>query len=254
MIAEMNHKNLDLKRIAKTASLLICSGLSPNSIPAGIIRRCLAEQRKDGGWVSIVDTMWNAYFLQLLAYQHYKPQIDKAKTFLLLQINEHGLWGRSKRDISRIPVTGILFYLFPDLADCDRLLLLEELWRLEKNSLTYKAAYTLMAFKATDYTPGNKALIDDTVEWLRGNQRSNGGFAPWKDHPIDANVFCTALTVLGMIQYKESVPGEVFQKSYHWLLNTRLPNGIWPYHEIEDGASWGLYALTQLLKHDLVTG
>jgi len=59
--------------------------------------------------------------------------------------------------------------------------------------------------------------------------------------------------VLGMLQYKEPVPGEVFQKSYQWLLNNRLSNGIWPYHEIEDGASWALYTLTQLLKYNLVT-
>lgn len=252
MIAEMNRKSLDLKRITKTASLLICSGLSTNSIPADITRRCLSEQREDGGWISIADTMWNTYFLQLLGPQQYAQNIDKAKSFLLLQINEYGLWGRSQRDISRIPVTGILFYLFPDLANKHKLLLLEGLWQSEKNSLTYKAAYTLMAFKAAGYTPEDKTLIAGTVEWLMENQRPDGSFAPWKTHPAASDVFCTSVAVLGLLQYKELVLPETFEKSYNWLFSNRLPNGIWPYHEIEDGASWALYTLTQLLKHNLV--
>jgi hypothetical protein len=253
MIAEMDRKNLDLQRITKTASLLISSGLSANSIPAPIVRRCLDRQHNDGGWVSIVDTLWNAYFLQLLSPRRHKPHIDKAKAFLLGQINDHGLWGRSKRDISRIPVTGILIYLFPELADAGRLLLLEELWQSEKNSLTYKAAYTLMAFKAAGYTPKDNNLVGDTVEWLMENQRADGSFAPWKTHPAASDVFCTSVAVLGLLQYNEPVPPETFEKSCDWLLSSRLPSGIWPYHEIEEGASWGLYALTCLLKHNLVT-
>lgn len=253
MIAEMNRKGLDLKRITKTASLLICCGLSTNSIPADITRRCLSELHEDGGWVSIADTMWNTYFLQLLGPQQYELNIEKAKSFLLTQINDHGLWGRSQRDISRIPVTGILFYLFPDLANSDRLLLLEELWQSEKNSLTYKAAYTLMAFKAARYKPKEKNLIAGTVEWLMENQRPDGSFAPWKTHPAASDVFCTSVAVLGLLQYKESVLQETFEKSYNWLLSNRLSSGIWPYHEIEDGASWALYTLTQLIKHNLVS-
>jgi hypothetical protein len=30
------------------------------------------------------------------------------------------------------------------------------------------------------------------------------------------------------------------------MKNTQLPSGIWPYHEIEDGASWGLYAMSKV--------
>jgi hypothetical protein len=253
MISGMNRKNLDLKRITKTASLLLASGLSSNSIPIAITRRCLEEQREDGGWVSIVDTLWNAYFLQILEPQRYREHIEKAKAFLLRQVNDHGLWGRSQRDISRIPVTGILFYLFPDMADSRTLNLLEELWQSEKNSLTYKAAYTLMAFKVTGYSPQAKKLLDDTLEWLTANQRPDGSFGPWKTHPAASDVFCTSVSLLGLVQYYRSVPPEVFKKAYAWLLDTRLDNGIWPFHEIEDGASWGLYALTQLLKHNLVS-
>jgi len=253
MIGEMNRKNLDLQRISKTASLMLLSGLSRNSIPREIISRCLSEQHPDGGWVGIVDTMWNAFFLKLVDETGSRAAVQKALGFISSRENKQGLWGRSQRDISRIPVTGILFYLFPKLANKKKLYLLEELWLSEKNSLTYKASYTLMAFRAVRYNPKDKNLIDDTLEWLRENQRNDGGFAPWKEHPAASDVFCTSIAILGMLQLRESIPIEVFQKSYHWLLNNRLPNGIWPYHEIEDGTSWALYALAQLLKHNLVT-
>lgn len=231
----------------------MCSGLSTNSIPGAITRRCLDEQHEDGGWVSIVDTVWNAFFLKTLDESRFHTVIQNALDFIRSRENNRGLWGRSQRDISRIPVTGLLFFLFPELANIDGLFLLEELWHSEKKSLTYKAAYTLMAFKAAGYTPRDKTLISDTVEWLMENQRPDGSFAPWKTHPAASDVFCTSVAVLGLLQYKESVLPETFEKSYNWLLSNRLPNGIWPYHEIEDGASWALYALTQLLKHNLVS-
>lgn len=251
MIAEMNRKNLDLKRITKTASLLLLSGLSENSIPTAILQRCLNEQQQDGGWVSIADTTWNAYFLKLINPRRYKKNIEKALNFITLQKNKEGLWGRCSRDISRIPVTGIILHLFPQLADEQKLLKLEQLWQTEQNSLTYKAGYTLMAFKAANYIPLNDSLTKSTLDWLMESQGENGGYAPWKNHPVHSDVFCTSIATLGMLQYKESVPTRFFRKSFHWLIKNRLANGIWPYHEIEDGASWGLYTLTMLTKYGL---
>jgi len=251
MISEMNRKNLDMHRITKTSALLLLSGLSPNSIPGDIVNRCLCEQQPDGGWVGIADTMWNAFFLKLVDETGNNPAVHKALGFISSQENKQGLWGRSQRDTSRIPVSGILFYIFPGLAHETKLSLLENLWQSEKNSLTYKAAYTLMAFKANSYTPKDANLIEDTLTWLISNQRDDGGFAPWKNHPALADVFCTSISILGLLQYPAFVPPEIFQKSHQWLLDNRLPNGIWRFHEIEDGASWALFALSQLLKNKM---
>jgi squalene cyclase len=252
MIAEMSRKSLDLKRITKTAALLLLSGLSNNSIPASIIERCLKEQQEDGGWISTTDTLWNAYFLHLLDPAGHKKSIEKALDYIVSRKNRDGLWGRSGRDISRIPVTGTIFYLFPDLADKQKLLKLEQLWQTEKNSLTYKAGYILMAFKAANYNPGEESLTADIIDWLISNQRENGGYAPWKNHPVQSDVFCTSIATLGMTKYKEAIPSKIFKKSYRWLIDNRLPSGVWPYHEIEDGASWGLYTLTQLIEAGIV--
>ncbi len=250
MISEMNRKNLEIKRITKTSSLLILSGLSPNSISQYIIQRVLSEQYDDGGWISIVDTMWNTKFLSLINSRKYHNQIENGKKYLMQNKNKDGLWGRSKRDMSRIPVTGIMLYLFPELICNNELTKLEKLWESELNSIVYKAGYTLMAFKANNYVPKNTDLINITSDWLSNNQREDGGFAPWYDHPIDSDVFCTSIATLGLLQYadKNFVSMDVLKKSYYWLINNRLDTGIWKYHEIEDGASWGLYTLTLLNK------
>jgi len=222
------------------------SGVSSNSIPNNITKRVLNLQNKDGGWTSIVDTMWNIKYLELLNNIKHNPTISKGKEFINLQKNKKELWGRSKRDFSRIPVTGILFYLFPEFATKHNLKLLEELWESELNSIVYKAGYSLMAYKKNNYFPQEQ--IKKTCEWLCENQRDNGGFAPWLEHPVDANVFCSSIASLGLLQYPEYIDKNVFLKAYDWFNCNRLASGLWKYHEIEDGASWGIYAITELKK------
>lgn len=248
MIIEMNAKNIELKRITKTAALLLLSGISKNSIPQMVVDRCLNEQKQDGGWVSIVDTMWNVFFLKKLNEGKYTANINRGLDFIQSQVNEEGLWGRSRRDISRIPVSGILLYLLPELSDHKRLQLLEQLWQSEKNSLTYKAAYTLMAFKRNAYTPKDETLIYETVQWLIQNQKEDGGYSPWKKHPVDSDVYCTGVASIGLIQYPYIVDPQVFKGTFDWLIKNQLNSGIWKYHEIEDGASWGLFSLVEILK------
>lgn len=254
MIVEMNSKNIELKRITKTAALLLLSGISPNSIPQVVVKRCLNEQNPDGGWVSIVDTMWNVFFLKEIDENKYLPNIAMGLDFLRSQRNTEGLWGRSNRDISRIPVTGILLYLLPELADQENLLLLERLWQLEKNSITYKAAYTLMAFKRNDYNPEDKCLLNDTIQWLINNQKEDGGYSPWRDHPVDSDVYCTSLASIGLLQYRDMLDDRIFRATYEWLILNQLKSGIWRFHEIEDGASWGLFALVEIMKSGVLNG
>jgi len=44
------------------------------------------------------------------------------------------------------------------------------------NSLTYKAAYTILAFNKNKYKPKtNDALICETAKWLSDQQEASGG-------------------------------------------------------------------------------
>jgi hypothetical protein len=50
--------------------------------------------------------------------------------------------------------------------------------------------------------------------------------------------------MIGLLQYPDTVPQKVLCNGLEWLEEKQLPNGLWPYHYIDDGSSWALYALT----------
>jgi hypothetical protein len=242
MTNEMFRKNIEISRITKTCTMLLLTGISTESIDPNIILTCIKNQKLDGGFVGNTDTIWNAKLLE------YYPRYNKEMIAALKWINEgnfeDGGFGRSKRDMHRIPVTGLALYLLPQLAKDIHLEWLENTWLSEVNSLTYKAAYTLLAFDACNYVPNNQKNIEDTAYWLASQQEENGGFAPWLSHPVGDNIYCTAVATLALISVDVNKYEENILKAYNYMLKTQLKSGIWPYHEIEDGASWGLLALT----------
>ncbi len=250
VVNELYRKEIETFRITKTSSLLLMAGVDKNSISDNIIKKCVNEQKEDGGWVGVTDTIWNTKFLKLIDEAKYDINIKKALAWLKNQQLTDKLWGRSYRDMSRIPVTGVLLYLLPELASDESLNALEKLWAKECNSITYKAAYTLMAFKKNNYSPTNTSLILNTINWLKEQQKNDGGFTPWKKHPIESQVFCTAIALLGLIQFPEMVETNVFKNGMNWLVKNQLPTGMWAYHQIEDGCSWGLFALKSLVEYE----
>ena len=239
MIREMYRKNIELPRIIKCSTQLLLTGISPNSIPHEILLRLLDSQYSDGGFVSNVDTIWSIKFLSY--YSEGKNARKKAIDWLNHRRTGYG-FGRSDRDIGRIPVTGIAFYLNKDLCYGSKgLEWLEKLWCTEKNSLTYKAAYTLMAFSANNYKPSSSSMVLDIIGWLQSQQEKSGGFAPWKGHPVQENIYCTAVSCLGLMSYPQYCDREILQNAYNYMVTTQLKNGVWRYHEIEDGAAWQCY-------------
>lgn len=246
MVAAMRRKGLELKRMTKVATLLSRSGFSSPGNYGDLAQDCVKSQYPDGGWVAVVDTMWNLAFLGGFESTEYLSVLARGEAYLEASKGPHGIWGRSIRDFERIPVSGTLLFLLPHLATRERLLSLEELWLKERNSLTYKAAYTLMAFSANGYSPSHAGLVQETLAWIVDNQREDGSFAPWKDHPVASDTYCTALALLGLLAYRDFVPAQSIARATKWLLDSQLSSGIWPFHEIEDGAGWALYALARV--------
>lgn len=244
MTNEMNRKGIEISRITKTTVLLLMSGLSPNNVNREVLNKCISSQYDDGGFVGNSDTLWNICLLKF--FEKYRPNADKALKWLTENSDIEGGFGRSKRDMCRIPVTGLALFLLPEIAEKKHLEWLENAWLSEANSLTYKAAYTLLAFQANKYEPNHESLISDNMRWLASQQEDSGGFAPWRNHPVGANIYCTAIAVLGLLSYgKESYCYQI-KKAYEYMKKTQLKSGIWPYHEIEDGSSWGLYSMTKI--------
>lgn len=239
-------KGIELTRVCRLAVLLKESGINPNTILYHkLAEKCIDVQRDDGGWTDVVETMWCAAFLNFFGES--SDSVGKALKWLRSQRHTGGGWGKSTRDTARIPVTGLLLYLLPQLLSDQDINWLENKWYQEleiEPCLTYKAAFTLMAFGRNNYLPVNQDLIAKTIHWLSGQQNDDGGWSPWKDHPVGSDPWCTAISMVGLLQYPDKVPKKALWNGLKWLEEKQLPNGLWPYHYIDDGSGWALYALT----------
>ncbi len=247
-------KGIELTRICRVAVLLKESGVNPATIfYHKLAEKCIDMQRDDGGWTDVVETMWCTALLNL--FSELSNPVKKAFKWLRSQKCNGGGWGKSIRDSARIPVTGLLLYLLPQLSSDEDLKWLEGKWYQEgklEPRLTYKAALTLMAFRKNDYYPENQGLISKTVRWLSGQQNDDGGWGPWKGHPVGSDPWCTGIDMVGLLQYSDKISQKVLWKSLKWLREKQLPNGLWPYHYIEEGSSWALYALA--MGYSLLNG
>jgi len=238
-------KGIELTRVCRLAVLLKESGVdSDNILFRNLAKKCIVTQRDDGGWMDVLETVWCSTLVNL--FIEFSEQVEKALEWLRGQRCKDGGWGKSKRDSARIPVTGLLLYMLPQLSSEEDLKWLENEWNQEhklKPCLTYKAAFSLMAFSKNNYKPGNHDLISKTVCWLIDQQNDDGGWGPWKGHPVGSDSWCTGISIVGLLQYPDKIPKIALQKAIKWLRKNQLQNGLWPYHYIEEGSSWALYAL-----------
>lgn len=239
-------KEIELTRICRLAVLLKESGVNINSIIfPKIAEKCIEMQRADGGWSDVPETMWCTSLLNLS--DEYEVYVERALKWIYSQRKEAQGWGKSIRDTARIPITGLMLYLLPQLSSDEYFNWLEREWKKEFQGLpclSYKAAFTLMAFVKNNYHPEDNEIILKTVRWLADQQNNDGGWGPWKDHPVGSDPWCTGICLVSLLHYPDELPQKVLQKALEWLKEKQLPNGLWAYHYIEDGSVWALYALS----------
>lgn len=250
IIQEFFDKGIELERICRVAVLLCQSGVNKNnSIFQKIAKRCLDEQNDDGGWVGVEDSIWCVAFLK--NFEDYSQGYKCGLNWLQKQKLESGGWGKTKRDIGRIPITGILLFLLPELSNNDSLRWLENEWKKEftlNPKLTYKSAFTLMTLKSNNYQFDDSDLLNNTINWLTSQQNDDYGWGPFKGQPIGSTPFCTGVAMIGLLQYPDRVDQNVISNGLNWIENNQLENGLWPDHYIEEGSIWSLYALTEGYK------
>ncbi len=245
-IKDFLQKEIELTRICRLALLLKESGVNPNTgLFKKIAGKCIEMQRDDGGWSDVPETMWCASFLNLS--NEYPNSVEKALKWIYNQRHETQGWGKSIRDSARIPVTGLILYLLPQLSSDVYLKWLESEWKKEwqcEPCLNYKAAFTLMAFCKNNYHPEDNEIISKTTHWLAEQQNNDGGWGPWKDHPVGSDPWCTGICLVSLLHYPDELPRKALRNGLEWIKEKQLPNGLWAYHYIEDGSAWALYALT----------
>ncbi len=211
-------------------------------------------RQSDRGWADVVETTWAIACMDELGTWGAHPieQRHESLAWLKNERGSDGAWGRSSRDMPRIPVTGWVLTLLPELADEKSLFWLESEWKKDLNSetkLTYKGALTLMAFAATKANPKDESLLPETVEYLMSEQNEDGGFAPWKGHPVGSEPWSTGIDLLGLTAFPDLVKPEVVERTLDWLGRNQLPNGLWPCHYIEEGSAYCYWGAVEGMKY-----
>ncbi len=253
VLQEFLHKGIELERLCRVAVLLCESGVSKNNLLfKKIAERCLVEQKRDGGWVGVEDSIWCVSLLK--KYEEYNQEYSKGMGWLEGQQLKDGGWGKTVRDKGRIPITGVLLYLLPELARLDSCRWLENEWVREFNSnpkLTYKCAFTLMGLKSSNHQFTDNYLAN-SVNWLVTQQNEDHGFGPWKGHTVGSDPWCTGIATVGLLQYPKKVPQKTIANSLKWLKEKQLEAGLWSHHYVDEGSVWALYALVK--GHDFLKG
>jgi prenyltransferase beta subunit len=145
-----------------------------------------------------------------------------------------------------------VFTLLPELADERSVLWLETEWRKDLSAevkLTYKGALTLKAFASADCKPKDLDLIPATVKYLLDEQNEDGGFGPWKDHPIGSEPWSTGTALIGLTAWPELLKPEAVERALAWLARVQLPNGLWPCHYIEEGSAYCYWGAVEAMKY-----
>lgn len=250
LLKEYLKKQIELERIVRVAVLLTRGGVNQNNaVFQEIAKRCLAEQKDDGGWIGVEDSIWCAAFLK--NFEEYSQAYKSGLDWLEEQKLKNGGWGKTQRDIGRIPITGVLLYLFPELSNVDSLRWLESEWKKEFSlnpKLTYKSAFTLMAFKMNDCQFLDSHLFNDTLDWLISQQNEDYGWGYCQGHPVGSTPFSTGVALTGLLRYPDRIDPNVIANGLKWIEGNQLEEGLWPDHYIEEGSAWAIYALVEGYK------
>ncbi len=245
----LNNK-IDPERMARVGTVSLEKIPVPgNTIFTNIADYIVNRQSTDGGWVDVEETAWSIAYLRKLSGEYEGP-LNKGLHWLAEQRISGVGWGRNNRDTPRIPYTSWVAILCPELIDNEVLNWLEKACNDEiklETSLTYKIALPILAFSKHRYSTEDPELINSLVSSLISSQNEDGGFAPWRDHPCGSDPWCTSVAALGLLAHADGVPEIVFERSLDWLLRNQLPNGMWPYHYIDEGTALAYWALKELL-------
>lgn len=239
-------------RIARLLTCLVLTGGYRNSsLVSGCGKVIYYAQQLDGGWGDTEETMWSLAFLKrsgFLKHQEY----EEGLLWLNGQRHPDGGWGRTIRDVPRIPISGLVLWLLPEVSDAKATDWLKAEWKKELQSsarLCYKGSFFLLGLSGSGGSVDDCSLIRETYSFLADEQNDDGGFGPWKNHPIGSDPWSTGIVLLGLLSYPNLVKKDVVERAVEWLGRTQLPNGLWAYHYIEEGSAYAYWGLVEALKY-----
>jgi hypothetical protein len=243
-------QKLEPSRLARAGYALLASGCSVKGDFPGdnLASYLVATQWGDGGWADVEETLWCLGYLNALG-ERYRAEIVNGHKWLASVQLPCGAWGKSSRDQPRIPVTTLASVFTPELVNTAALKWLANQWEADMDSptqLTYKGAFYLLT-QAHSQASFAQELTDRTISYLSGEQEDDGGFGPWKGHPAGSDPWSTGVVLWGLSRVGELIPRHTVERALSWLESRQLPNGLWPYHYLDDGSAMALIGISSVL-------
>jgi len=239
---------IEIVRIARAISSLYCAGIH-NSKLENSIALLMQRQSNDGGWTDPEETAWAAGLIGQIKGTSY-PSYNAAIQWLQSSRSVGGTWGQHSRDRARIPTTSLVLTLVPEACSDEDYMWVAQEWAKDLSGsvqLSYKAGfYLLVAGHAS--IRDDAELIDRTIKHLINDQNENGGFGPWKNHPIGSDPWSTGVVLWGLSTWVDRVDPAVIEKALLWLRVTQLPSGYWPYHYLDEGTSYALIGAVSAMR------
>ncbi len=240
-------RELETIRIARAASTLLFVG---NTGSESLFQQAtvffVRRQQPDGGWSDPEETAWAVGCIGLARGQD-DPAVQSALQWLNNERKQGGGWGIHSRDQARIRTTAVISALAPTVIKKEDIKWLENEWARDCHGpvkLSYKAGFFLLAMP-----PGwADELVGRTITHLAEDQNDDGGFAPWKGHPIGSDPWSTGVVLWGLSRWVDRVDRTVLVRALDWLQKTQLPSGYWPYHYLDDGTSLALIGAVSAMK------
>lgn len=243
-------QRLEPSRIARVGYALLASGCSTAAtLPGQVVSSYLiSTQQSDGGWTDVEETIWSMGYLAAFTHR-YEAGLVKGRNWLSSMQLPCGAWGKSNRDQPRIPMTALASAVVPEAINASGLEWLTKQWEADLASpvqLTYKGAFFLVA-QAHDQAPSADDLVNRTLEFLVAEQEKDGGFGPWLGHPAGSDPWSTGVALWGLSKHTDKVPADIIERGASWLQSNQLPDGLWPYHYLDDGSAMALIGISSVL-------
>ncbi|OPY77643.1 MAG: Prenyltransferase and squalene oxidase repeat protein [Syntrophorhabdus sp. PtaU1.Bin153] len=249
-VSDSMQRRLEPCRVCRSAIALFLSNSGVRGLSGTNLRAYLLEKQvSDGGWSDPEETAWAVAALYQFSGENHEA-VYKAINWLENVRHPEGGWGRHPRDQVRIPTTALVMALVPAVAtDVDREWV-KQAWEKDLNSsvrLSYKAGFYLLTVN-NERGGSIHPLVSRTIAYLAEDQNDDGGFGPWRDHPIGSDPWSTGVVLWGLSKWIDYVDPVIIEKALAWLEKTQLPSGYWAYHYLDEGTSYALIGAVSALR------
>ncbi len=233
--------DFDLIRIAASHRALLKMGVKiSEKRKKAFIELVKNHQQKDGGFTALRETL----MIMEILYE-YGEDIEEILRWVFSLVDENGGIHPHPRDRARMPDTALTYALLARLNIDNKyeqkmIDYITATWSKElyiQGGLTYKAGRYLSAYSRFPEEERNrqKQLYQDTISFVKENQREDGGFSPNKRDGLRSMPFYSSVVYKGL---KDSMAVEgqsgsmgILDRLSDYMCDSSQDGMGWPEHE-----------------------